>query len=325
MNEVSSVEHPLQHQTGSPVHDPDEINLLEYIYVLVKNKWLIVGFTLLGLVGGYLGALSKGPTWVAETLIAPKETETQKAPNLSSFGAFGGLVANQLNIGGNASLEKIELFLDSRDFNSRLIQKYDLLPTIYRYMWPKVYAQNWDSSSGKWKSTFIPPEPLGMGSFLKGTFVNKTINKNNTMTIELHSRDSALSINLAKMYVTFLDEDIKSTVRNDAKENVAFLEKQLITIADPLLREKIQGLIADEIEKTMLVSKEAFKVVDPVYLSKSFKEKKLYPMVLGAGLFFLTVLIVIFIHAFSSSDKTEEDLQLIEKIKKEILPGGKKR
>ena len=69
--------------------DPDEINILEYIYVLVKNKWWIIGFALLGLVSGYLLALIKGPTFKAEAIIAAKENENKSAPNLSGLGAFG--------------------------------------------------------------------------------------------------------------------------------------------------------------------------------------------------------------------------------------------
>ncbi|MBN1308635.1 MAG: hypothetical protein JXA18_11995, partial [Chitinispirillaceae bacterium] len=206
MSENASAERQSQHSVGSPVHDPDEINLLEYLYALVKNKWLIIGVTLFGLIGGYVAALVKGPTWSAEAVIAPKEDETKKTPNLSSFGAFGGLVASQLNIGGNASLEKIEMILDSRDFSARFIEKYNLLPSLYRYQWPKIYAEEWDSAGGKWKSTFKKPEPLGMGDFFKGTFVKKKLNDNNTMTLEIRSRDSTLSLQLAGTIVEFLDE-----------------------------------------------------------------------------------------------------------------------
>jgi hypothetical protein len=118
--------------------------------------------------------------------------------------------------------------------------------------------------------------------------------------------------------VGYLNDYIKTNVQNEAKGNVGYLDSQLVRIVDPLLREKIQGLIADEIEKEMVVSKEAFRIVDPVYLSKTFKEKKLFPLVFGFGLFFLSCLIVVFIHAFASSDKTEEDKDLLEKIKKEL-------
>lgn len=318
MNDMTTT--PPQHNLAAP--DPDEINLLEYIYALVKNKWLILGATVLGLAGGYGAAKVKGPTWVAEVVIAPKEAESQKTPNLSSLGAFGGLVASQLSMGGNASLDKIDILLNSRDFNARLIEKYNLLPDLYRYKWPKVYAKEWDSTANGWKKSFRKPERLGMGSFLKGTFLKQTT-KDNLMTIQISSRDSALSLNISNYYIAFLNDDIKTTVQRDAKENVEYLERQLITIADPLLREKIQALIADEIEKTMVVSKEAFRVVDPVYLEEKFKEKQLYPMVFGAGMFFVVVVLIVLGHAFGTANKTEEDRLLIMKIRNALLLQGK--
>jgi hypothetical protein len=299
--------------------NPDEINLLEYIYALVKHKWLIIGLTILGLIGGYIAALIKGPTWVAEAIIAPRETESQKTPSFAGLGALGGIVASQLNLGGNASLDKIDLILDSREFGAKLIDHYSLLPTIYKYQWPKAYAKSWDTMNKNWKSDFIPPKPLGMGAFIKGKYLKKTLNKNNTMTIEIKSQDSLFSLDLGNHYLEFLNDYIKNSVQAEARENVSYLEKQLITISDPLLREKIQGLIANEIEKEMVVSKEAFKIIDPVFLTCQYKVKKLYPVVFGAGIFFLMIFLVVFSHAFSSADKTEEDRQLIIKIKKEIL------
>jgi LPS O-antigen subunit length determinant protein (WzzB/FepE family) len=308
---------PINSQTP---RDPDEINLLEYVYVLVKNKWWIIGFTVLGLVAGYVAALVKGPTWVAEVIIAPHETESQKTPSLAGLGALGGLVASQLNFGGNASLDKIDLILDSREFGAKLIDHYSLLPTIYKYEWPKVYQKSWDFSQNTWKADFIQPKPLYMGSFIKSK-IKKTTNKNNTMTLDIKSRDSTFSINLANNYIEYLNEFIKSNVQTDARENVSYLEKQLVAISDPLLREKIQGLIANEIEKEMVVSKEAFRIVDPVYLTKTFKEKKLYPLVFGFGLFFMICLVLVFGQAFSSAEKTEEDRQLLDKIKSEMFLG----
>ena len=41
----------------------------------------------------------------------------------------------------------------------------------------------------------------------------------------------------------------------------------------------------------MLVSREAFKVMDPVYQYKNFKEKKLFPPISGFGLFFELLLL----------------------------------
>jgi hypothetical protein len=300
------------------MRDPDEINLLEYIYALVHRKGWIIAITLAGIVVGYIAAVIKGPSYVAEAVIAPKESETQKTPSIAGLGALGGLVAAQMNFAGNASLEKIDLILESRQFNAELIERYNLMPEIYKYQWPGKYRKFWDTAQQIWRSEFIRPKLLDLGGFIKSKFLKKTMEKNKTMTLKVSAKDSAFTWNLAKGYVDYLDEFIKTDVQTDAKENVSYLEKQLFTVSDPLLREKIQGLIANEIEKEMLVSKKAFKIVDPVYMSKSNKEKRFYPLGFGFGLFFVTCIIVIFIHALSSSDKSEDDRQLIERIKREM-------
>jgi hypothetical protein len=77
----------------------------------------------------------------------------------------------------------------------------------------------------------------------------------------------------------------------------------------------------------MVVSKEAFRIADPLFLSKTFKENGLYPKVFALGLFFLTGFLIVIMHAFASSVKTEEDKQFIEKLKREIFtfPLRKKR
>jgi hypothetical protein len=320
-NRPLSTMQSFSNSSAEPPRNPDEINLLEYLYVLVKHKKLIIGVTLAGLVLGFIAALIMGPTWVAEAVIAPKETETPNASSLTELGALGGLVASQLNLGGNASLDKIDLILESRDFGAKLIDKYSFLPVIYRYQWPRLFRKYWDPSQNKWKPTFDQPKPLDMGSYIKTKYLKKVKDtKMNTLVVKIQSKDSAFTINLATMYVDYLNDYIKADIQNDARENVAYLDTQLVKVMDPLLREKILGLIANEIEKEMVVSKEAFKVVDPVYLVKNSKAKKLYPLIFGLGIFFITSFITFFIHLFASLDKAKETASLIEQIKQELFP-----
>ncbi len=298
---------------NQPVHhsDPDEINLLEYFYVLVKNKWLIVGLTILGFIGGYIAAYIKGPVYIADAVIAPKEMESVKTPDLSGLGMFGGMVASQLNIGGNASLENIDLILDSRNFNADIVEKKNLMPL--------VYPELWDSVKNAWINDTAIPRSVDAGGYIKGKFLKKEIKKTKTMAISFKHEDSLVSYTLLTSYLEYLDAYIRENVQKDAKENRDYLENQLISVTDPLLRAKIQELIAKEVEKMMVVSKEAFKIIDNVYTGKSFKEKKLFPLVFAFGLFFITVLFVVFKHAFVSGEKTPEDRKLIENIKRELV------
>jgi hypothetical protein len=307
--------------------DPDEINLLEYIYALVKHKKLIIGLTLLGVTAGYVAALIKGPTWVADAMIAPKERESQKSTSLAELGALGGIMASQLNLDvGSASLNTMDMILDSRDFGAKLIEKYNLLPMIYKYQWPQKYKKYWDKSQQTWKPDFVKPNLFTIGGFLQKKYLKKSKDiKLNLIKWSIQSKDSAFTDILASSYLEYLNEYIRAKVQAEAKENVAYLDSELVSIADPLLRTKITGLLANEVEKEMVVSREAFKVADPVYLHKVFKEKKLFPLVVGFGMFFISCLAVVFFHALASSEKTDEDRELIEKIKKEIrlLPAGK--
>jgi uncharacterized protein involved in exopolysaccharide biosynthesis len=315
---------PLPART-SPV-DPEEINLLEYVYALVKHKKLIIGLTLLGFVAGYVAALIKGPTWVAEAMIAPKERESQKSTSLADLGALGGLVASQLSLDvGSASLNMMDMILDSRDFGAKLIEKYSLLPAIYRYQWRGKYKKYWDLSLNTWKQKFVAPDPLTMGGFVQAKYLRKTKDtKKNVIILSIRSRDSTFTITLATAYLDYLNEYIRTKVQTEARENVAYLDTQLVSIADPLLRTKILGLLSSEIEKEMVVSREAFKIEDPLYLHKDFKEKKLFPLVLGLGVFFLSCLFVVFLQAYASSAKTEEDQRLLERIMQEVFWRRKK-
>jgi len=301
--------------------DPDEINLLEYVYALVKHKWWIIGAGVLGAIIGLVAAYIKGPTWEATATIAPKEAESQQAPSFSGLGAFGGIVASQLNMGGNASLDKIEIILNSRKFNAELIEEYNLLPLLARVSWPNVYEEYYNESDSSWDTTeYKLPRLLSAGGHLKSEYLEYQTNKNNTMNLTISSGDSLFSYTFMSRYLEYLNTYIKSNVQVQAKENIDYLEAQLLSISDPLLREKLQGLIASEFEKMMVVSKKAFRVVDDVYLQVQFKEKILFPLVGIIFLSFCIIVIVVIIHALghaiSEDDKTKT---IFKNIKKEVL------
>jgi LPS O-antigen subunit length determinant protein (WzzB/FepE family) len=291
--------------------DSDEINLLEYIYVLVKNKWVIIGLTILGFIGGYIIAMIKGPVYIADAVIAPRESESVKTPDLSGLGMFGGMVASQLNIGGNASLDKIDMILDSRKFNEEVVQEKNLIPLMYPEMW--------DSVNNKWAGEGEIPRAISVGAYIKAKFLKKEMNKNGTMSIQIEHQDSLVAHDILTAYLTYLDSFIRKNVQEEAKENRDYLEKQLVNVTDPLLRAKFQELIAKEVEKMMVVSKEAFRVVDDVFTYKSFREKKLYPILFSGGVCLVAIVMVVLVYAFSSSSKSPEDEVLLQNIKREVI------
>jgi hypothetical protein len=305
----------------------DEINLLELLYVLVKYKTVIIIFSVLGFMGGYFAAKMKGPTYTASSLLVAKEAEGARSGGLSgAFGALGGF-AGGLNMMGNPGLEKLELYLGSREFNAELIEKYDLLPDMFRFApkrrTAKVYKKFYDTLNGKWLESedFTLPTPVQMATFLtKAYFQNEVNIKKGTLTVSVKSSDSTFSYKVLSSCVEHLDHYIKTDVQNEAKNNVDYLEEQLFTIADPLLREKIQDMIASEIEKAMIVSREAFKVIDKPFCQMGHPNTKLYAVGGAFGMFLLLSAIVIFFHQmFGSGNTNPKSKRWVDMIREQLL------
>lgn len=270
----------------------------------------------MGLTLGYVTATIKGPTWVSEAVLTAKGSDFN-TPGISSLGMLGGMVANQLNIANNPGLDKIELILDSKKFNAEVIYKYNLLPLIYKNSWPDVYKKVFDTTKASWNQNFVEPNLLKIGKFVKNNYLKKESNKNNTMFISFESHDSLFSDTLLSIYLTYLNHYLQTSVQEEAHKNVRFLEDQLIIISDPLLREKLQSMIASELEKTMLVSDEAFKIIDPKLTTKRFKEKLLYPLLFAFCFMFLSSFTSILLYTLYTKFKSSADEEWIEKIKKE--------
>lgn len=292
-----------------PIEDENEINLLEYFYVLVKYKWLLLFVMICGGVGGHFIALEVGPTYVADTVIAPKPNKEKSMPSsLSGLGLLSGVVSG-LNFGGGTSLDQIYKTLESRSFKGKLVNDRKLTPLILH--------KHIDSTGG-WKDGVKIPDSRIVGAIFSNENLEYEIAKN-MMTLTVSHPDSLASIKLLNETVSFLDIYIRNKIQHEANKNRVYLEKQLIAISDPLLQTKIQELIAQEVEQMMMVSNEAFDIVDSVFVVKTFREKRVYPFVGAVGLLFLFVVIILLTYIVKKYSKNETDQYYMTKIKQEIL------
>ena len=69
----------------------------------------------------------------------------------------------------------------------------------------------------------------------------------------------------------------------------------------------------------MLVSKESFKIIDPIITSEQFKEKKLYPLMFAFGFSFVTVITILFFYSFSKIPKNKKNQEYIDGIKRALF------
>jgi uncharacterized protein involved in exopolysaccharide biosynthesis len=264
-----------------PANGIDVIQLLLTLWV--HRKWIIacmVVFTALGVVM----ALLKPRVYHASAIIALKEEDKGNSASrvLAQFGGLGGSVASQLGIGGT-SLDRIEVILNGHELAEAIIKRNNLMPALF----PKL----WDRERGTWKSSDpekIPRLRHGV-RVLRGSIHTSVDIKKRMLSLTMGAYSPTLAKQLVDYYLNELNEKLRQDVVRDAEANQRYLETQLDNTIDPILQEKIHGLVAYEIEKKMLVSSSSFVLLEgPVVpvSSTSPNKRKIVVMFLLLGLLF---------------------------------------
>jgi uncharacterized protein involved in exopolysaccharide biosynthesis len=195
------------------------------------------------------------------------------------MGGLGGLIGGQF--GMNADLDKLEILVKNRDVVESVIRKHDLMPRLY----PKL----WDPVGKKWKGKpEKAPQMRKAIESVRNSHLEVLVNpKKQVVTVKVFAPDSVLARDLVGYLLEGLNAKLRTDAMEDAEANRRFLEEQMVAAADPLIREKIQQLIAAEIEKSMLVGTRAFEILErPVVPMERLKpqRKKLVIMSLLLGL-----------------------------------------
>lgn len=253
---VNQLEKP--NQLSARVQD-EEIEIAQLFVVLWGYRMWIVGCTSAIAVMGVVYALLATPIYYSEATIAPKETGkggSGASGILSQLGGMSGMVASQLGL-GNANLDKLEIILKSHELAETVIEKNDLLPMLYPTLW--------DAKQNAWKSKNVEKVPtVRMGiKKLKSQVLKVNLEaKKNIIRVGASLTDPQSAKRLIDFYLEALNDKIRADVMRDADANREYLERQLGKTGDPMLSEKIQNMIAFEIEKYMLVSHQAFEVLE---------------------------------------------------------------
>jgi uncharacterized protein involved in exopolysaccharide biosynthesis len=236
----------------------ESVDMVHALQVLWESRKWIAAFTAAFVVGGAIFAILATPVYYSQAIIALKDSGKGGAGAglFSQLGGMGSVVAAQLGM-GNTSLEKLEIILKGHELAEAVIVKNDLLPALY----PK----QWDAIKEAWKSDVpakIPTVRKGVEKMRREILAVNLEIKKNIITLGVNMPDSISAKRIADCYLIALNERIRSDVMQDAVANREYLEQQIQNSGDPALVEKIQNMIASEIEKYMLVSNNAFEVLE---------------------------------------------------------------
>jgi uncharacterized protein involved in exopolysaccharide biosynthesis len=210
------------------------------------------------------------------------------------FGALPGIVLP----GGSSAAEIVNL-LKSNILREKVMERYQLLPVLF--------YEEWDAEKKDWKrgislnplvylgklvKAISPGEPQGVAKKDTGVpdvwdglrtldsivKVNQNI-KENIIIITVDYYDPEMAAKMVEYFLTTLTDHMSSEARRVATINQKYLEEQLGKTADPLIKQKIYNLIAQQLETSMMAEvKEnfAFKVIDPPRVpDKKIKPKRI--------------------------------------------------
>jgi uncharacterized protein involved in exopolysaccharide biosynthesis len=148
---------------------------------------------------------------------------------------------------------------------------------------------------------------LGKG-LLKVTRDRKT----DVITVGVEHKNPEFARSVVDYYLTELSEGLRAKVLKDAQENMRFLTEQLDRTTDSLLREKIYGMLAKEIEKDTFARAQTyygFYVLDPPIapdLNKKAGPKRSLICILSVVVAFFVAIFLAFFLEYLNRLKTEE-------------------
>lgn len=308
----------IKDHTATPVTEDDEINLLDLFLVLLWHKYLIVLFVITAGVGAVFYSLSLENIYRSEATLTPRGGE-ESGPSLPSFGGLGGMMAGQLGIGGDGSLPKLEVVLNSRELTLKIIQKYELMPIIFE--------EQWNSEKQDWNDDVEEPPTLqdGLKAVKDGMLkVNSDLEKG-TLTIGFEHKNPETAKKIVEYYVKELSETLRAEVLHDANENKRFFREQLDRTSDALLKEKIYNMLAKEIEKETFAKAQkffSFQVVDPPIVpdeDKKVAPKRAIICILSVFVAFFFAVFLAFFLEFVRRIKTD-DPERYQQIKDGLKP-----
>lgn len=241
-----------------------QIDLINIIDIIAKQRKNIIVITSFVTIIGLIACFSISKVYESSSILFLKEPpKNQNASSIiSQIGSVGNLVSSYFGM-ENPNLEKIDIILKSQDF-ARFVLKSD--STIL----PLLFPAKWDTATKKWKENIDPPDiQEGVEKLTRGRFKTKLENKSSTISLSVFADTPQFSQYLAQRYIYFLNLKLQQDIVNDARANRNYLEQQLNLMIDPLLKDKIQILLAQEIEREMLSNSNSLISIEPPTLPDS--------------------------------------------------------
>ena len=306
---------PPEPDRNYPYPVDDEINLLDYLIVLLKHKWRIAYIVIIAGFIAVIYSLQLPNIYRSEATIIPRQEEkTNISPAITTLRDMGGF-AELIGLGGGGSSSKFQIVLKSRHLSRRIVEKYHLMP--------QLFEENWDPKKKIWIENLAPTFQDAYRD-LMGMLTISIDRKSDVLSIKFDHKDRHFAKEMIDYYITELSESLRKETLKDAEENQRFLRRQLERTPDVLLKEKIYALLAKEIEKETFARAQkyySFQVLDPPIvpdLNKKVKPKRSLICMLSVLVAFFVAVFLAFFLEYIHNLQINQDPERLEKLKNSL-------
>lgn len=242
-----------------------------------KWSWLLLNVIIVSLTVSYAFFIAT-PYYTSSIVISPREAEgPSSADLLSKLGGLGSMVGATLGVGGASNMDKTVLVMQSGDFIGDFIEKYQILPILF--------PDEWDSTTSQWIETDPEAQPNLLRGIVKFNEDVLVIIKDPTagvMTISITIQGEGRSKKWVDLFLAETNAYLKQSILTKSARNQKFLRQRMSRTHSPIILEKIQSLLAYEIEKEMLADDLSFDIIESsVVPNKASKPNKVLLLVLA--------------------------------------------
>lgn len=236
---------------------PDEIDIGRYVSILRTRALLISVLAITGLILAFAGSHLLKDRFQAKAVISPVKEGGGAPAGLSVLIQQLESVPS-MSLSPPSSAPEIIALLNSNMLRKKVIEQYDLLPVIF--------SERWDTEKKSWAEEKEKPTVHDALRALERTMSVRHSPKDNTITITIESAKPKDAAMMLGQLLSALNTHLSNEARRVADANRRYLEGQLKYTSDPLIRQNIYTLVAQQIESSMMagvMENFAFKVIDP--------------------------------------------------------------
>ncbi|MDA8865599.1 Wzz/FepE/Etk N-terminal domain-containing protein [Gammaproteobacteria bacterium] len=299
----------------------DEINLLEFFYILMREKWIIVSVTAFISIIGVIYSISIPNIYQSKALLVPSDSSSIISGAMGRYSGIAGLAGiNIPSVGEKNNSTKAIKKINSLSFFENNILSNIFLPDLMAVQsWNSktnelIYDDSiYNSSSNTWLKSSSNKGQIPSAQEAFKVFITQNISlsedkSNGFITISIKHQSPFI----AKQWVDLVVNEINSFYRKkdklESERAVIYLSQQISVTSLSEIKQVIAELLQEETQKLTLIEANqsyVFEYIDPpAVMEKKSEPQRALICILSALLGGMLSIVIVLLKHYSFKEKT---------------------